>query len=91
MGKDFGGQGAIQELSRVGCRILGSYPVFPGEILSLRISDPSRPDPLVIEPVSVRWVHGYEFGVTFGSLDKDLADRLLRLLEEALVSRSYRE
>ncbi len=31
MGKDFAGQGAIRELSRVGCRILGNYPVTPGE------------------------------------------------------------
>lgn len=30
MGQDFAGQGVIRELSRVGCRILGDYPVTPG-------------------------------------------------------------
>jgi hypothetical protein len=91
MGKDFAGQGAIQELSNVGCRILGSYPVFPGETVSLRISHPTHPDPLVIEQAEVRWVKGFEFGVSFGPLNQGAVDRLIRLLNEALDSRSYTE
>jgi hypothetical protein len=91
MGKDFAGQGAMQDLSSIGCCILGSYPVFPGETLSLRISHHTHPDPLVIEQVEVRWVKGFEFGVSFGSLDNRAADRLHRLLDEALDCRSYTE
>jgi hypothetical protein len=91
MGKDFAGQGAIRELSSVGCRILGNYPVTPGETLSLRISHPSHPDPLFIEQVGVRWVKGFEFGVSFDPLDEGAADRLHHLLDDALESGSYSE
>ena len=91
MGKDFAGQGAIRELSSVGCRILGNYPVIPGETLSIRISHPAHPDPLFIEQVGVRWVKGFEFGVSFDSLDEGVADRLHCLLDDALDSRSYSE
>jgi hypothetical protein len=61
VGKDFAGQGVVRELSRVGCRILGNYPVTPGETLSLRISHPTSPDPFFIEQVGVRWVKGFNF------------------------------
>ena len=91
MGKDFAGQGAIRELSSVGCRILGNYPVTPGDTLSLRISHPTHPDPFFIEQVGVRWVKGFEFGVSFGPLHKGATDRLHRLLNDALDSGSYSE
>jgi hypothetical protein len=91
MGKDFAGQGAIRELSRVGCRILGNYPVTPGETLSLRISHPTHPEPLFIEKVGVRWVNGFEFGVSFDPLDEGVAERLHCLLDETLDSGSYRD
>jgi PilZ domain len=89
VGKDFAGQGLIRELSRVGCRILGNYPVTPGETMSIRISHPIHPDPFVIEQVEVRWVKGFEFGVTFGPLEKEEADRLYRLLADVLDGGSY--
>lgn len=89
VGKDFAGQGVVRELSRVGCRILGNYPVTPGETLSLRISHPTSPDPFFIEQVGVRWVKGFEFGVTFGPLDETEADRLHQVLGEFLTSGSY--
>ena len=91
MGKDLVGQGVIRELSSVGCRILGNHPVTPGETLSLRISHPTHPDPLFIEQVGVRWVKGFEFGVSFDPLAEGVADRLHRLLNEALDSPSYSE
>jgi hypothetical protein len=91
MGKDLVGQGAIRELSRVGCRILGTYPVTPGETLSLRISHPTHPEPLLIEKVGVRWVKGFEFGVSFDPLDEGVAERLHCLLDETLDSGSYRD
>jgi PilZ domain len=91
MGKDFAGQGAIRELSTVGCRILGNYPVTRGETLSLRISHPTHPDPLLIKQVGVRWVKGFEFGVSFGPLDEAVADRLHCLLDDVLDSGSYSE
>jgi hypothetical protein len=89
MGEDFAGQGVIRELSRVGCRILGNYPVAPGETLSLRISHPTDPDPLFIKRVGVRWVKGFEFGVAFAPLDESLVERLHQMLNDVLDSGSY--
>jgi hypothetical protein len=91
MGKDFAGHGVTRELSIVGCRILENYPATPGEILSLRISHPTHPDPVFIEQVGVRWVKGFEFGVSFGPFDEGAVDQLHLLLNEALDSRSYSE
>jgi hypothetical protein len=43
------------------------------------------------EQVGVRWIKGFEFGVTFDPLDEGAADRLRRLLDDALDSGRYRE
>jgi len=89
MGHDFAGQGVLRELSRVGCRILGNFPVTVGETLSLRLSHPTDPDPLLIKQVGVRWVKGFEFGVCFAPSDKGEADRLHQMLDDFLNSWSY--
>ena len=91
MGKDFAGQGVIRELSRVGCRILGTYPVTLGDTLTLRISHPSDPDPLLIKRVGVRWVKGFEFGAAFAPLEEAVLDRLHQMLNDVLESGSYGE
>ena len=89
MGQDFAGQGIVCELSRVGCRILGIFPVVPGETLSVRISLSTRENPLFIEQATVQWVKGLEFGVAFEHLDEREANRLQRTLDEFLGSGSY--
>ena len=89
VGKDFAGQGLVRELSRAGCRILGNYPVTPGETMSVRISHPTHPDPLVIEQVKVQWVKDFEFGVIFGSFEKREADRLHQMLDDFLEIGDY--
>ena len=89
LGQEFAGQGIVCDLSRVGCRILGNYPVVFGETMSLRISLPTCPNPLFIERATVQWITGLEFGVAFGLLDAREADRLQRLLDELLGSGSY--
>jgi PilZ domain len=86
MGQDFAGQGVLRELSRVGCRILGNFPVTPGETLSVRISHPTHPDPLLIKQVGVRWVKGFEFGVAFAPSDTGETHRLHQMLDDFLDS-----
>jgi PilZ domain-containing protein len=91
LGKDFAGQGILRELSRVGCHMLGNYPVSPGEALSLRISLPMQSAPVCIKHARVKWVNGLEFGVAFGLLDEEALDHLQQLLGELLDSGSYSE
>lgn len=91
IGQDLAGQGIVRELSRVGCRILGNYPVTPGETLSVRISHPTHQDPLFIEQAPVRWVNGLEFGVAFEHVEEREANRLQQMLDDLLGSRSYSE
>ena len=85
------GQGVVQELSRVGCRILGNDHVVAGETMSVRISLPAHPSLLVIEQATVQWVKGLEFGLVFKHLHPRETHRLQRLLDAILGSRSYRD
>jgi len=89
LGHDFTGRGIVRELSRVGCRILGNDPVVAGETLSVRLSLPTCPKPVLIEPATVQWVKGLEFGVAFGHLDEREVERLRRMLDDLLGSGSY--
>lgn len=80
LGKDFTGQGILRELSRVGCHVLGNYPVTLGDALSLRISFPTPLTPIWIKDARVKWVDGLEFGVAFTMLDERAAGYLEKLL-----------
>jgi hypothetical protein len=91
MGKELAGQGVLREISRVGCRILGNYPVTPGERLSLRISSPIQPTPLHITNARVMWAKALEFGLVFGTLDEGNAYDLQQLLDELLDGERCRE
>ncbi|HKP00237.1 MAG TPA: PilZ domain-containing protein [Nitrospiraceae bacterium] len=48
------GLGIVQDLSRVGCRIVGNDPVVAGETLSLQLSHPTSEQPLIIEQAIVQ-------------------------------------
>jgi hypothetical protein len=85
-GQHSAGQGIVQELSRVGCRILGNDPVVAGETLRVQLSLPISKKQLIIEQATVKWVKGWEFGLAFKRLQAQEADQLHRLLEELLGS-----
>jgi len=89
LGQYSAGQGIMQELSRVGCRILGNDHVVAGETVSVRISIPTYSSPLVIEQATVQWVKELEFGLVFEHLHPRETHRLQRLLDAILGSRSY--
>ena len=84
------GQGIVQELSRVGCRILGNDPVVAGEALRVQFSFPTSEQPLIIERATVKWVKGLEFGIAFKRLHPQEADRLQHLLEALRGRAIYR-
>ena len=75
------GQGIVQELSRVGCRILGNDPVVAGETLRVQFSFSTSEQSMIIEQATVKWVKGLEFGIAFKRLQPREADRLQHLLD----------
>lgn len=83
VGQDSAGEGIVLDLSRMGCRILGSEPVAAGETLSVRITSPPSEKPLVLQ-ATVKWVQELEFGLAFKGLRQQEAHQLLRLLDELL-------
>ena len=90
-GQNSAGDGAVQELSRSGCRILGNDPVIAGETLSVQIVLPTFEQPLVIEQATVKWVKGLEFGLAFKQLQAREANRVEHLLDVLLDSGSGRD
>ena len=83
VGQNSAGEGIVLNLSRVGCRILGSEPVAAGETLSVRITSPASEKPLVLQ-ATVKWVKELEFGLAFKVLDEQEVHQLQRLLDELL-------
>jgi len=78
------GEGVVQELSRMGCRIIGNGPVVVGETLSVWLSLPTSQKSLFTERTTVQWVKGLEFGLAFQRLRLREVDRLQHLLEALL-------
>jgi hypothetical protein len=60
------GEGIIKDLSLNGSYMTGNAPVSVGMALTLQMSVPGDPEPLLIDRAIVMWVKGYEFGVEFG-------------------------
>lgn len=80
-GQESAGEGVVQELSRMGCRIIGNGPVFVGETLSVWLSLLTSQKSLFTERTTVQWVKGLEFGLAFGRLQLREVDRLQHLLD----------
>src|SRR5262245_15899960 len=87
-GPNSAGQGIVQELSRVGCRVVGNDPVVEGETLSIGLSHHISQPPMFIERATVKWVKGLEFGLAFTQLQPRQADQLQRLIEALLQTGS---
>jgi len=83
-GQRSAGEGVVQELSRMGCRIIGNGSVVVGETLSVWLSFPTSEKSLFTERTIVQWVKGLEFGLAFQRLRLREVDRLQHLLEALL-------
>ena len=84
-GQNSSGEGIVLDLSRVGCRILGSEPMAAGETLSVGITPPTAEKPLVMQ-ATVKWVKELEFGLAFKGLHEQEVHQLQRLLDKLLGS-----
>ena len=83
VGQNSAGEGIVLNLSRVGCRILGSEPVAAGETLSVMITSPASEKPLVLQ-ATVKWIKELDFGLAFKVLHEQEVHQLQRLLDELL-------
>ncbi len=76
------GEGAIVDLSPVGCRIESSEPVPVTTYLELRLEVSLKEPPILVDLAAVRWARGTQFGVQFLSLRREHQDRLNRVIEQ---------
>lgn len=88
VGQKSAGEGIVLDLSRVGCRILGSEPVAAGEAMRVEITPPTSEKPLVLQ-ATVKWVKELEFGLAFKGLHELETHQLERLLEALLGKENH--
>ena len=74
------GEGIIKDLSLSGSYITGNAPVSVGMALALQIFVPGDPEPLLIDPASVKWVKGSEFGIDFDTPQPKVAERITQVI-----------
>lgn len=81
------GEGLIKDLSLSGGYIAGNALVsFIGERLSLRLFVPGEPEPLTIDRATVKWIEGSNFGVDFGTLNPELAERMTAVISRLVMA-----
>ena len=73
------GKGYLEDLSKTGCRIVGS-PLQVGSIGTLMIRLDDTQWPLCITGVKVSWADDQSFGVRFPELDGETRHRLQKLV-----------
>ncbi|HXC67761.1 MAG TPA: PilZ domain-containing protein [Nitrospiraceae bacterium] len=80
LGDGIAGEGIIEDLSLSGSYITGNAPVSVGMALALQIFVPGDPEPLLIDPASVKWVKGSEFGIDFDTPQPKVAERITQVI-----------
>ena len=73
-------RGLVYNLSVEGCKITSNTRVEPGTYLNLRLYLPGSHVPMVVRLSAVRWVQGWDFGVTFLHMQTDELQRLNQYL-----------
>lgn len=69
-------RGLVSNLSADGCKITSNTRVETGTYLNLRLYLPGSPVPMVVRLAAVRWVQGWDFGVTFLNMQTEELQRL---------------
>jgi hypothetical protein len=73
------GEGRLVDLSKEGCRIVGTRPVATGSILTLSIKLNDGHSPLCL-CAKVCWIEGNRFGVNFAKLTDNERQRVQSLV-----------
>jgi len=63
------GEGAIKNLSAVGCTIETGQPLLADQNVALRLMLPDQRESLRIDEAQVRWVHGNLAGIEFVQME----------------------
>ena len=74
------GEGRLVELSKEGCRIVGSRPVPGGSTLTLSITFSDGQPPLHLSAAKVCWAERNTFGVRFAELKASERQRLQQVV-----------
>jgi hypothetical protein len=76
------GQGAVADMSVVGCQMQSETPIPPGESVEMRIYIPDLDWPLRVDLAQVRWADGWAVGIEFIRLPAEDLARLRELVTD---------
>jgi len=79
-GSQLEGDGRTLDISVGGCKVESEMPVSIGHTFECRLHIPGLDWPLRIEEVTVRWVDGSTFGVSFTRLRSEELAKLRRVV-----------
>ena len=81
------GEGAIKNLSAVGCTIETDEPLLADQSIALRLMLPDQSESLPIDEAHVRWVHGNLAGIEFIQVERTANLRLHGFVWEGMARR----
>ena len=84
-GAPFVGEGALFNLSLMGCSILSDREVLCGSDVRVNVLLPDQAPSLSIDLGTIKWVQGCQFGVEFLRLPLEARQRLNRVLRIELI------
>jgi hypothetical protein len=85
-GAPFVGEGTLNNLSLMGCSILGDREVLCGSEVRVSLLLPNQAKALSVDLGTVKWVQGEEFGVEFLRLPNEARKRLNSALRVELIN-----
>jgi len=81
------GEGAIKNLSAVGCTIETDQPLVADQSIALRLMLPDPGESLPIDEAHVRWVHGNLAGIEFIQVERTANLRLHGFVWDGMAQR----
>jgi hypothetical protein len=85
-------EGSLRDLSKTGCKILGTLLPAEGSTLSITLYLEDRQSPLILTDATVSWIKGSIFAVRFPKLTTEERKRIQDvILKHVTLSRSVSE
>lgn len=80
LGTGFLGEGQVFDVSMLGCRLMTSENMKPGDAIKLKIQLPVKAGSISVQLAAVKWVRYFEFGVEFIIMEPDDKQKLNALV-----------